>query len=360
MASLEADQSSRLGGGCDGHDGSHDGPGVTEGGKLTVKDIIHALHSGHDPSFLTPKSPTDNALELWKDSKKLGEACATLTTKSKDPCIDIVLRTRLTGMVGVLNLYLDPQVQYSWTDASLVVARVQGSGETKVRMLRKWILTFVRVGQLPFQKSGKKWSILKDEDVKGALQLELMEHTKGRCIMAKDIVDIVSTPRLQGLFSRAGITKPSISERTAHHWLTRLEWQYGLPQKGMYVDGHEREDVVKYRQAFIERWKQYEKRFHLWDNDGNPLPLPKGFPVPGAIGRFRLILVTHDESIFFQNDLQKSRWSHKSDKPTPSSKGDGQSVMVSEFLTSDWGRLCDGDEFVSFLFNGLLCANYSL
>jgi len=126
----------------------------------------------------------------------------------------------------------------------------------------------------------------------------------------------------------------------------------------MYVDGHEREDVVKYRQAFIERWKQYEKRFHLWDNDGNPLPLPKGFPVPGAIGRFRLILVTHDESIFFQNDLQKSHWSHKSDKPTPSSKGDGQSVMVSEFLISDWGRLCDGDEFVSFLFKGLLCANY--
>jgi len=34
--------------------------------------------------------------------------------------------------------------------------------------------------------------------------------------------------------------------------------------------------------------------------------------------------------------------------------------MVSEFLTSDWGRLCDGDESVSFLFNGLLCANYSL
>jgi len=64
------------------------------------------------------------------------------------------------------------------------------------------------------------------------------------------------------------------------------------------------EDVVKYRQAFIERWKQYEKRFHLWDNDGNPLPLPKGFPVPGAIGRFRSSLSPHDESIFFQNDCK--------------------------------------------------------
>jgi hypothetical protein len=69
----------------------------------------------------------------------------------------------------------------------------------------------------------------------------------------------------------------------------------------MYLDGHERPDVVAYREAFVGRWKQYERRFYLWDNDSNLLPLPKGFPVPGF--RFRLILVTHDESTFYQNDL---------------------------------------------------------
>ncbi len=339
-----------LGDSCDGSNGGHNDPaGVSEKGtnaELTMKGILDALRCGRDPSFLTPKLPSDSALELWKDHKRLGEACRTLTTKSRDLRIDVALRTRLTGMVGVLNLYLDPQIQYNWTEASLVVARVQGSGVKKARKLRKWILDFIQVGELPSYKLGQSRSILEDEDIKGAIQLELMECAKGKSISAVDIVNIVATPRIQDLFSHAGITKPRISERTARRWLTTLEWQYGLPQKGMYVDGHEREDVVKYRQAFIERWKQYERHFHLWDNDRNLLPLPNGFPVPGALGRFHLILVTHDESTFFQNDLQKSRWSHKGDKPTPSPKGDGQSVMVSDFLTADWGRLCDGDESV--------------
>ena len=116
----------------------------------------------------------------------------------------------------------------------------------------------------------------------------------------------------------------------------------------MYLDGHECPDVVAYREGFVGRWKQYEKHFHLWDNDGNLLPLPKGFPVPG--GWFHLVLVTHDESTFFQNDLQKTHWTHESNKPTPHQKGDGQSIMVSDFLTSEWGCLCDGEESVQFPF----------
>ena len=86
----------------------------------------------------------------------------------------------------------------------------------------------------------------------------------------------------------------------------------------------------------------------MWGNDGNPLPPPQEFPVPG--GRFRLILVTHDESTFYQNDLRKTHWAHESTKATPRQKGDGQSLMVSDFLTSEWGRLCDGEKFVGFLF----------
>jgi len=229
----------------------------------------------------------------------------------------------------------------------LVVAKIHGGGEKRARNLRQWILDFVRVGELPSHGYGQAhWTVLEDEDVKQTIQLHLLERAKGGRVTAEDIVEIVSTPELQEKFSRCGITKPTISERTASRWLSKLDWQYGQPQKGMYVDGHEREDVVRYRKAFVERWKEYEKRFHLWDNNGDPLPLPKGFPVPGAHGRFRLILVTHDESTFYQNDLQRSHWAHKSDKPTPQPKGDGQSLMVSDFLTADWGRLCDGEESV--------------
>ena len=172
----------------------------------------------------------------------------------------------------------------------------------------------------------------------------------------------MSTPELQAQFSQSGIIKPSISECTARRWLSRLDWQYGQTRKGMYVDGHEREDVVNYRTAFVKRWEEYEKRFHLWDNNGDPLPLPKGFPIlcadgRGFEGRFCLILVTHDESTFFQNDLNRSHWAHKGDKPTPQPKGDGQSIMVSDFLTADWGRLqCgEGDSKESVIFLRSFC-----
>jgi hypothetical protein len=112
----------------------------------------------------------------------------------------------------------------------------------------------------------------------------------------------------------------------------------------MYIDGHERDDIGEYRCGFISCWKQYESHFHKWDHDGNEFLWPDGLPVPGVIGPSRLILITHDKSTFYQNDQCTTIWVHKSDKATPKPKGDGQSLMVSDFLTPDWGHLCDGNK----------------
>ena len=57
--------------------------------------------------------------------------------------------------------------------------------------------------------------------------------------------------------------------------------------------------------------------------------------------RFRLIFVTHDESVFYQNDFCNTHWIASTSKATPLPKGDGQSIMVSDFLTSEWGCLLD-------------------
>jgi hypothetical protein len=111
----------------------------------------------------------------------------------------------------------------------------------------------------------------------------------------------------------------------------------------MYIDGHEREDIVEYRTKFIERWKEYEKRFIIYDNNGSVLSTPTGFPVPQRA--FRLILVTHDESTFYEMDRRKAHWVHEHAKPVAEKKGEGQSLtMASEFLTSEWGPLTDEDE----------------
>jgi len=80
------------------------------------------------------------------------------------------------------------------------------------------------------------------------------------------------------------------------------------------------------------------------DSNGDVANTLKGFPVESG-WPFKLILVTHDESTFYENDCWKSKWSHKSDKAEPQCKGEGQSLMVSDFLTMEWGRLVDGDEY---------------
>ncbi|KIK19287.1 hypothetical protein PISMIDRAFT_66589, partial [Pisolithus microcarpus 441] len=49
------------------------------------------------------------------------------------------------------------------------------------------------------------------------------------------------------IFPELGILpKHPNSEWTARQWLIKLGWQHSTVQKGVYMDGHEQEDVVKY------------------------------------------------------------------------------------------------------------------
>jgi hypothetical protein len=66
------------------------------------------------------------------------------------------------------------------------------------------------------------------------------------------MVKIVASPNVQESFAHIGICKPVIMERMAQNWLNKLNWHYKQSQNGMYIDGHEQEDMVQYRKAFIE------------------------------------------------------------------------------------------------------------
>jgi len=62
------------------------------------------------------------------------------------------------------------------------------------------------------------------------------------------------------------------------------------------------------------------------------------------VGRFHLVLVTHDESMFYKMDQCKTKWVHETKKAAPEKKDEMQSVMVSAFITSEWGLLRDDNE----------------
>ncbi|KIJ50790.1 hypothetical protein M422DRAFT_159330 [Sphaerobolus stellatus SS14] len=69
-------------------------------------------------------------------------------------------------------------------------------------------------------------------------------------------------------------------------------------------------------------------------------------------GSKRIILVTHDESTFYANDRRKNRWIHVSETPEPVRKGEGASIMVSDFCSPDlgWLKSKDGKREARILF----------
>ena len=78
----------------------------------------------------------------------------------------------------------------------------------------------------------------------------------------------------------------------AHHWLVHLGYQRVSLRKGVYVDGHEREDVVKYRnEVFLLLMKKYE----AWMTQYRGPALEKSDPVLQE-GEKRIITQFHDES----------------------------------------------------------------
>ena len=229
----------------------------------------------------------------------------------------------------------------------MVVAKLQSHSVTCARSIRHWVLCFLQTDELPHLNYSSTHSlVLEDEELCHEIQAALGEKSKHGSIMATNLVDVIASPKIQKQFKNAGIDKPFISECTAHRWLRTLGWQYGKIKNSMYIDGHERKDIVQYRTTFVDRFQQYERQFHLWDDNGEALPCPNGFSVPEAAGWFQIILITHDESTFFQNDQCNVGWDHVGSSKAPKPKGDGQSLMVSDFLTMDWGHLCDGDKCV--------------
>lgn len=287
-----------------------------------VEELLRQLREGRRPHDNSPETATDKILNALshKDFPALRRARAKLTIKAKDKKLDVFFRSRITAMVATLNFYLDAKLSYSWRESSILAAKAMGRGVKHARNLWKWIKAYLHSEKLPLHRYGTYHSsILDDEDFQRDIQLHLTEIAKKGYIRAQDIVDYVATPEVQ---QKLGMKARGIHIQTARRWLHKLSWRYQQKKKGMYIDGHECEDVVEYRKGFVERWREYERRFVIYGNDGKVLSTPTGFPVPQGV-RFRLILVTHDESTFYENDRRKLQWVNDKAKPVTEKKGEG-------------------------------------
>ena len=123
-----------------------------------------------------------------------------------------------------------------------------------------------------------------------------------------------------------------IRSRTARTWLNKLGYEYKDVRKDVFIDGHERPDVVEDRAKFLKVMKGLKPYMVEFEEDGTMKA--KVYPDDCAVegqNRRPVIVITHDECTFSANDGVRRAWTRKGDtylRP----KGRGQGIMTSEFL----------------------------
>jgi hypothetical protein len=181
----------------------------------------------------------------------------------------------------------------AWTVASKQTAHNLHKDAWMARKLREWTRAFILDrNDIPINSYGE-WnvSILKDEGLAEEIHLHLQGI--GKYVKAMDIVHFLSTPEM---LTRLDRTMP-ITERTAQRWMGAMGYRWTVDPKGQYVDGHEREDVVEYRQKqFLPKFAELEKWMRNWTADNQEI-----IDIAQREGR-QIVIWFHDEATFYAND----------------------------------------------------------
>jgi hypothetical protein len=155
-----------------------------------------------------------------------------------------------------------------WIQYSVALARRINRSPRWASCLRQWQREWFEMrSPPPCPRQGrhvKTQSLFFDEGVSLAVREYLntaMWHAspKGVCeAVSKQLQSenaAVDMMRIDAILCNSRTGRKSISEKTAIRWLTRLGWVYGRNKKG-YCDGHERPDVIEYREkVFCPRLK---------------------------------------------------------------------------------------------------------
>ncbi|KDQ49169.1 hypothetical protein JAAARDRAFT_143792 [Jaapia argillacea MUCL 33604] len=241
-----------------------------------------------------------------------------------------------------LSIFTDTLEPLGWIASSLRTAQVHQKSTHTAKNIRKWTRSFIEDREdLPVNLYGAWNASLLD---KGDLAKEIHLHLQGirKYVRALDIVHFLDNPDIQKKYS----LKRTISLATAKRWMFMMDYRWSKGPSGQYVDGHEREDVVAYRQTkFLPTMAELAWNVRVWKDGLEEISENEPWP-----RNCRTVIWWHDESTFYANDCRKVYWSHKDEKAVPRAKGEGASLMVADFVSADYGWLRFGDEAARVLF----------
>lgn len=258
-------------------------------------------------------------------------------------------------------------------EASQRAAESQGFAENwGGRMVRKWVRAWVATRELPVSARGrhtKTFTLLSDPTICAELRSyvrsnkwsmdpsKLAAFSQNKLLPAvadqyvRHVVDFEMPNGLKryleiDLFPRIQLkVGKGISLRTARRWLHREGFRYTSHKKSLYFDGHERPDVVRYRQTeFLPTMAEYRRRlveYVVGDVEKRVEKIPENY-----VER-QLVLCSHDESTSQANDSPEKSWVHQ-DEHALKKKGVGRGQHQSDVICSTVGWLKEASQSLEY------------
>ena len=296
--------------------------------KDTAVDRIHEIPSLRSPTF--PEQIDECLLEI---KTKTMISCNQRKEKRNQAVCKYDYIRLIAVQQFMVKLKEDPRSKIS---TSVEIAKSlfnKSNPEWNAQKIRQWASCYLAHKELPQPRQGmhvKIPSLIESEDVRRAC-LSWLPSTNANLLSGRSFYQWIEA----NLHIEIELDNSvSISERTAVRWLTLLDFVHCEQKKGTYVDGHEREDVVRYREEFLMKIEEYQKRMITYVGDD----CEKAIQPDLEDGVRPLVLVVQDESCFSSNDARKTIWKQRNGNILRP-KGSGRSLMVSEFLCECHGRL---------------------
>ena len=198
--------------------------------------------------------------------------------------------------------------------ASFEVARMYYKSQTiwsyKGRSIRHWADFYLENYSFPEFKQGqhsKVESVIEDADIQVAFKsiLRSMNDSDRTPLAFQTRVNSLSDDDFSDdLFDVKDIKPQDISTKTAARWMKVLGFFPTKASKGWFTDGHERPDVVEYRERFIADIMPKFKRMTGYTGNKCETEIR---PVLED-GEREFVIITHDEVTFYSNEGRQFFW----------------------------------------------------
>ena len=206
------------------------------------------------------------------------------------------------------------------------------SDDYRAKAIRYWAKEYADFGYISKHQQGKHAkvvSLLSDESIKESV----ISHFIKVKVEKRTLPDLLKHLNTVIVPEIIGITG-QVSHVTLWRYMKEWGYDYKRHSKQIYVDGHEREDVVAYRQSWAKRMMGYKTQMESYSGDDEEIVTPPSL----HSGQKQIVMVTHDESTFYANDGKQQIWIAEGETVLRK-KTSGQSIMVSEFQCACHGTM---------------------